>query len=64
MTLSAKQFRSYGNLTINIAAEFCTWMEQQQNGSLISSPGLAETPDVPNIVLVDNSLCFPTTQNS
>jgi hypothetical protein len=58
-TLSAKWFRSYGILTINVAAEFCFWTEQRQNGSLVSSLGLAETPEVLNTILVDNSLRFP-----
>jgi hypothetical protein len=26
-TLSTKQFRSYGILTIDVAAEFCSWTE-------------------------------------
>jgi hypothetical protein len=42
MILSARRFRSYGILTINIAAEFCIWTEQQHNGSSISSLGLAK----------------------
>jgi hypothetical protein len=57
--LSARQFRSYGSLTIDVAAEFCTWIEQQHNGSSISSIGLAETPEVPNTISEDNSLSFP-----
>jgi hypothetical protein len=57
-TLSAKQFRCYRILTIDIAAEFCFWTEQQHNGSLVSSLGLAETPEVLNTILVDNSLSF------
>jgi hypothetical protein len=28
-TLSAKWFRSYRILTIDVTAEFCTWIEQQ-----------------------------------
>jgi hypothetical protein len=48
-TLSAKLFRSYGILTIDIAAE---------NGSSIFRLGLAETPEVPNTVLENNSLSF------
>jgi hypothetical protein len=32
MTLSAKRFGSYGILMIDIAAEFCFWTEQRQNG--------------------------------
>jgi hypothetical protein len=59
MTLSAKWFRSYRILTINVAAEFCFWTEQWQNGSSISSLRLAETLKVLNTVLVDNSLSFP-----
>jgi hypothetical protein len=56
MTLSAKWFRSYGILTIDVTAQFCFWTEQRQNGSSISSLGLAETPEVPNTISVDNSL--------
>jgi hypothetical protein len=55
MTLSAKRFRSHKILTIDIAAEFCFWTEQQQNGNSISSLGLADTPKVSHIVSVDNS---------
>jgi hypothetical protein len=50
-TLSAKQFRSYRILMIDIAAEFCTWTEQWYNGSSISSLGLAKISEVPNTVL-------------
>jgi hypothetical protein len=45
---------------INVAAEFYFCTEQRQNGSSISSLGLAQTPDVLNTVLVDNSLSFLT----
>jgi hypothetical protein len=55
MTLSAKRFRSYGILMIDVAAEFYFWIEQQQNGSSVSSLGLAKTTEVPKTVLVDNS---------
>jgi hypothetical protein len=58
MTMSAKRFISYGILTIDVAAEFCSWTEQRQNGSSISSLGLAETPEVPNTVSENNSLRF------
>jgi hypothetical protein len=58
MTMSAKPFISYGILTIDIAAEFCSWIEQRQNESSISSLGLAETPEVLNTVSKDNSLSF------
>jgi hypothetical protein len=29
MTMSARQFISYGILTIDVAAEFCSWTEQR-----------------------------------
>jgi hypothetical protein len=58
MTLSAKRFISYGIWMIDVAAEFCIWTEQWHNGSSISSLGLAETPEVPNTILEDNSLRF------
>jgi hypothetical protein len=58
-TLSAKRFRKYGILTIDVAAVFCFWTEQRQNGSSISRLRLAETPEVPNTVLEGNSLSFP-----
>jgi hypothetical protein len=32
MTLFAKRFRNYGILTIDVAAEFCFWTEQQLIG--------------------------------
>jgi hypothetical protein len=44
---------------IDVAAEFCSWTEQRQNGSSISSLGLAKTPGVPNTALEGNSLSFP-----
>jgi hypothetical protein len=58
-TLSARRFRSYRILMIDIAAEFGTRTEQQHNGSSIFSLGLAETPEVPNTILEDNTLSFP-----
>jgi hypothetical protein len=59
MTLSTKRFISYGILTIDVAAEFCSWTEQRQNGPSISSLGLAKTPKVLHTVLDDNSHSFP-----
>jgi hypothetical protein len=47
---------------IDVAAEFCSSVEQQQNGFSISSPGLAETPEVPNTISKGNSLSFPMDQ--
>jgi hypothetical protein len=58
-TLSAKWFRRYGILTIDVAAVFCFWTEQRQNGSSIFRLGLAETPEVSNTVSEGNSLSFP-----
>jgi hypothetical protein len=59
MTLSAKRFRIYGILPIDVTAEFCSWTEQRQNGFSISGLGLAETPEVPNTISKGNSLSFP-----
>jgi hypothetical protein len=50
MTGSAKRFKSYRILMIDIAAEFCFWTEQQYNGSSFSCLGLAETLEVPNTI--------------
>jgi hypothetical protein len=58
MTLSTKWFISYGILTIDVTAEFCSWTAQRQNGSSISCHGLAVTPEVPNTILEENSLNF------
>jgi hypothetical protein len=58
-TPSAKQFRKYGILTIDVAAVFYFWTEQRWNGSSISRLGLAETLEVPNTVSKGNSLNFP-----
>jgi hypothetical protein len=57
-TLSAKLFRKYGILIINVAAVLCFWTEQRWNGSSISRLGLAETPEVLNNVSEGNSLSF------
>jgi hypothetical protein len=45
-TLSAKRFRKYGILMIDVAAVLSFWAEQRRNGSSISQFGLAETPEV------------------
>jgi hypothetical protein len=50
MILSAKWFKKYGILTIDVAAVFYFWTEQWWKGSSISRLGLAETPEVPNTV--------------
>jgi hypothetical protein len=57
--LSAKYFRRYEILTIDITAAFCFWTEQRRNRSSISRFLLAETPEVPNNILEGNSLNFP-----
>jgi hypothetical protein len=58
MTLSAKQFRRYKILMIDVAAVFCFWAEQRRNGSSISRLRLAKTPEVMNTVSEGNSLNF------
>jgi hypothetical protein len=58
MTLSAKWFRKYGILMIDVAVVFCFWTEQRWDESSIFSLGLAETPKVMNTVLEHNSLSF------
>jgi hypothetical protein len=58
MTLSAKRFRKYGILTIDVAAVLYFWIEQRRNGSSISRLGLAETPEVLNTISEGNSLSF------
>jgi hypothetical protein len=58
MTLSAKRFRKYRILTIDVAAVFYFWTEQRQNGSSISRHGLDETPEILNTVSEGNSLNF------
>jgi hypothetical protein len=63
MTLSAKWFRSYGILTINVAAEFFFWTQQQLNGSSHLGFGLAETPEALSTILVGNSHRFPMIHN-
>jgi hypothetical protein len=59
MTLSAKWFRKYEILMIDVAAEFCSRTDQRQNGSSFSGLGLAETLEVPNTISNGNSLSFP-----
>jgi hypothetical protein len=59
MTLSAKRFRKYRILTIDVAAVLCSRTEQWRNRSSISRLGLAETLEVLNNVSECNSLSFP-----
>jgi hypothetical protein len=58
MTLSAKRFRKYRILMIDVAAVFCFWTEQRRIGSSISRLGLGETPEVANTVSEGKSLSF------
>jgi hypothetical protein len=58
MTLSAKQFRSYRILTIDVDAEFCFWTEQRQNRSSLVGFRLDKTLEVPNTKMVGNSISF------
>jgi hypothetical protein len=58
MTLSAKRFRKYRILTIDVAAVFCFWTEQRRKGSSISRLGLAETLEALNTISAGNSLHF------
>jgi hypothetical protein len=57
-TLSAKRFRKYGILTIDVTTVFCFWTELRRNRSSISRLGLAKTPEVLNTVSEGNSLNF------
>jgi hypothetical protein len=63
MPLFAKRFRSYGILTIDIAAEFCFWTEQRLNGSYFLCLGLTETLEAMNIISVGKSLIFLMVHN-
>jgi hypothetical protein len=54
-TMSTKQFRKYGILTIDVAIVFCFWIELRQKGSSISRLVLAESQEVLNTILEGNS---------
>jgi hypothetical protein len=62
-TLSAKQFRSYGLSKIDIAAEFCFQTEHRLNGTQLLGFRFTKTPEVPNTIIVGNSLSFPMVHN-
>jgi hypothetical protein len=57
-TLSTKWFRSSRILKLDLTAEFCFWIEQRLNGTQLLGLGLTKTPEVPNIIMVGNSLRF------
>jgi hypothetical protein len=61
--LSVKRFRSYRILKIDFAADFCFWTEQRLIGTQLLGLGLADTPKVPNTIMVGNSLRFPMVHN-
>jgi hypothetical protein len=61
--LSAKRFGCYRISKIDFAADFCFWTEQQLNGTQLLGLGLAETPKVPNTIMVGNSLSLPMVHN-
>jgi hypothetical protein len=63
-SLSNSRFRSYIILQIDFAAEFCFWTEQWLNGTELLSIGLAETPEVPSTIAVENYLIFPMVHNT
>jgi hypothetical protein len=59
MIISAKRFGSYDVWMFNSAAEFCSWTEQRLNSTQLLGLGLTETLEVPNTIIVGNSLSFP-----
>jgi hypothetical protein len=63
-TLSSKQFRRYGILKIDFAADFCFWTELQLNGTQPLDLRLTKTPKVPNTITVANSLSYPMVHNT
>jgi hypothetical protein len=63
-TLSAKRCRYYRILKINFAVDFCFWIELRLDGTQLLGLGLIETPEVPNTIMVANSLRFPMVHNT
>jgi hypothetical protein len=59
-----KRFRSYRILMIDFATEFCFWTEQALNRTELFGLGLTETPEVPNTIMVGNSLSFQIFYNT
>jgi hypothetical protein len=45
-------------LKIDFTAQFCFWTEQRLNGTQLLGLGLIKTLEVPNIIMVGNSLSF------
>jgi hypothetical protein len=61
--LSTKRFRSYRISKIDFAADFCFYTEQRLNGTQLLCLRLAETPKVPNTIMVGKYLSFPMVHN-
>jgi hypothetical protein len=64
MTLSAKGFVSYNVSKFDFAAEFCFWTEQRLNGAQLLGLELTKNLEVPNTIMVGNSLSFPMIHNT
>jgi hypothetical protein len=64
MTMSAKWFRSYEILKIDFIADICFWTELRLNGTQLLCLGLAKTLEVPNTIMVANSLTFLMVHNT
>jgi hypothetical protein len=62
-SLPAKWFRSYRILKIDFTADFCFWTELRLNRTQLLGLGLAKNLEVPNNIMVDNSLNFLMVHN-
>jgi hypothetical protein len=52
-------------LKIDFTPEFCLWTDQRLNGTrLLGGLGLAETLEVPNTIMVENSRSFLMVHNT
>jgi hypothetical protein len=58
MTPSTKRFRSYDISNFDFATEFCFWTEQRLSRTQLSGLGLTKSLEVPNTIMVGNSLGF------
>jgi hypothetical protein len=61
---SDKRFRSYRIFKTDSSAEFCFWIEQRLNGTHVLGLRLAENLEVPNTIMVANSLSFLMVYNT
>jgi hypothetical protein len=62
--LSNSRFRRYRILKIDFTADFCFWIKLQLNGTQLLGLGLAETPGVPNTIMVASSIIFLMVHNT